>query len=117
MIIKIKEPNTDEFENLSNLDIINKIEELKELFNSQDEWADNTFGPRTSLSEIQLYKESDHWGAGSYGLSIGLNDFHYSPDVIIVYATIESNTEHEVEDKTDVDVELEQDVEIESPLE
>lgn len=62
---------------------------------------------------IYIYEGYDHWGEGSYGLSIELNDFHYSTDDIIVYATIESNTEHEVEDKTDVDVELEQDVEIE----
>lgn len=70
---------------------------------------------------IHIYEEYDHWGEGSYGLSIGLNDFNYSPDVIIVYATIESNTEHEVEDNTDVDVdvdvEVEQEAEIESPLE
>lgn len=70
---------------------------------------------------IRIYEENDHWGEGSYGLSIELNDFHYSPDVIIVYATIDSNSEQEVEDNTDVDVdvdeEVEQDVEIESPLE
>ena len=87
---KIEEPSADIFISMSNSDIAQKIHELEELFNNQDEWADEAFAPRTSISEIKFYEDElerrRKYGVTKKVENVGIQ--HYSS---FIHHTIEHN--------------------------